>query len=64
MHKPPTSGNLHDECRTAPKPAHVKDYGRHMGYDDKEERMATRYSISQRKQKLSFQLFDLTVLYS
>ncbi|PNF42548.1 hypothetical protein B7P43_G06920 [Cryptotermes secundus] len=68
MHCPPAEGSFCDEHGNAIKPAIVVDYNMHMGYVDKEDRMANGYSISRRTwkwtNKLFFHLLDLTILNS
>jgi hypothetical protein len=66
IHDAPAEGNFCDDNGKAIKPLIVADYSRHMGFVDKEDRMANSYSICRRtlkwKKKLFFHLLDLAIL--
>jgi len=68
IHNAPAEGNFCNERVKAIKPQVVMDYNHHMGYVDKGDRMANRYSTSRRTFKgtknLFFHLLDLTILNS
>ena len=68
IHNAPAEGNFCNAGGKAIKPQIVMDYNHHMGYVDKGDRMANRYSISRHtlkwKKKLFFHLLNLAILNS
>jgi hypothetical protein len=68
IHDAPAKGNFCDGNGKATKAQIVAEYSRHMGFVDKEDRMAKSYSICQRTlkwtKKLFFHLLELAILNS